>query len=143
MGLVLQGHGLRLKWFQGNTERSKNSGSLSKLGTYHSELPSRADIGFWLFPAAAEAKVEGAMRGVNSARGWCGRGWPMDRAGGRYGRSGQGEGYDCMMRMCQKLIDRGARRGRWQEWRCSGSGRVPKIARDEVELHGPTLFARG
>jgi hypothetical protein len=69
MGLVLQRQGLRLKWFQRYTERSKSSGGVSKVGTYHSELPSRADIGFWLFPAAAEAKVEGAMRGGNAQEG--------------------------------------------------------------------------
>jgi hypothetical protein len=28
---------------------------------YHSELPSRAELGSWLLPAAAEAKVEGAI----------------------------------------------------------------------------------
>jgi hypothetical protein len=28
---------------------------------HHSELPSRAELGNWLLPAAAEAKVEGAI----------------------------------------------------------------------------------
>ena len=37
-----------------------------KVSTYHSELPSRAEDGSGLFPAAAEAKVEGPMMQV----GW-------------------------------------------------------------------------
>ena len=58
----------------------KFSDGVSKLDTYHSELPSRADIGFWLFPAAAEAKVEGAMRGVDSQEGVVDSSWPMGGA---------------------------------------------------------------